>query len=102
MYTVPNYYWYVKRDAAMRDTPQRFAVALPYIPYSSTYVHSSTHFVLDWIMGNEYKAKLDGRKGWDRRTDTHTKKGASPTPPKPVLRFTTLGQKLNPSWSGVT
>ncbi len=25
-----------------------------------------------WIMGNEYKVKLDGRKGWDRRTNTLT------------------------------
>jgi hypothetical protein len=29
--------------------------------------------------------------GTDGRTHTHTKKGASPTPPKPVLGFTTLG-----------
>ena len=90
MYTVPNYYWYVKRDAAMRDTPQRFAVALPCIPYSSTYVHFSTHFVLDWIMGNEYKAKLDGRKGWDRRTDTHTHTQKKVPPPHPLNQYSGL------------
>jgi hypothetical protein len=44
-------------------------------------------------MGNEYKAKLDGRKRVGR-TNIHTyiqKKVAPPAPPNPVLGFTTLG-----------
>jgi hypothetical protein len=36
-----------------------------------------------WIMGNEYKVKLDGRKGWDRRTHTNS-----------VLASSTEGCKL--------
>jgi hypothetical protein len=40
-------------------------------------------------MGNEYKAKLDGRKRVGR-TDIQ-KKVAPPAPPNPVLGFTTLG-----------
>ncbi len=37
-----------------------------------------------WIMGNEYKVKLDGRKGWDRRTNTLTHTAYWPPVPRVV------------------
>jgi hypothetical protein len=69
-------------------------VALPPAPpTSSTYIPV---LGLYWTTKQTYaqmrtRAKSDGTDGL---TNGHTKKGASPTPPKPVLGFTTLGQTI--------